>query len=94
MRLHALTTGQLFTLLGVLGAIVVVLYILKLRRRRVAVPFARLWNHVLREKETTALFSRLKRFISLLVQLLLLAALAVALGDPRLEGARTSGIVE
>lgn len=91
MRLHALTTGQLLTLLGVLGAIVVVLYILKLRRRRVAVPFARLWNNVLREKETTALFSRLKRLLSLLVQLLLLAALGVALGDPRLEGARTTG---
>lgn len=91
MRLHALTTGQLLALLGVLGAIVVVLYILKLRRRRVAVPFARLWNHVLREKETTALFSRLKRLLSLLVQLLLLTALAVALGDPRLEGARTTG---
>lgn len=91
MKLHALTTGQLLTLLGVLGAIVVVLYILKLRRRRVAVPFARLWNHVLREKETTALFSRLKRLLSLLVQLLLLAALGFALGDPRLEGARTTG---
>ena len=91
MRLHALGASQLAALLGVLGAIVIVLYILKLRRRRVPVPFARLWNNVLREKETTALFSRLKRLLSLLVQLLLLAALGFALADPRLEGARTRG---
>jgi hypothetical protein len=59
------------------------LYILKLRRRTVAVPFSKLWEKILRDKEATSLFSRLKRLLSLLVQLALLALLAFALGDPR-----------
>ena len=74
------------TLLGIFGAAAVfatALYILKLRRRTVAVPFSKLWEKILRDKEATSLFSRLKRLLSLLVQLALLALLAFALGDPR-----------
>ena len=37
------------------------LYILKLRRRAVAVPFSPLWERILRDKEATSLFSKLKR---------------------------------
>ena len=76
----------LSTLLGVAGAaggLVVVFYILKLRRRPVGVPFARLWKRVLRDKEATTLFSQLKRLLSLLLQLILLALLILALGDPK-----------
>jgi Ca-activated chloride channel family protein len=74
------------TLLAIFGAAAVfatALYILKLRRRTVAVPFSKLWEKILRDKEATSLFSRLKRLLSLLVQLALLALLAFALGDPR-----------
>ena len=74
------------TLLGIFGAAALfatALYILKLRRRTVAVPFSKLWEKILRDKEATSLFSRLKRLLSLLVQLALLALLAFALGDPR-----------
>jgi Ca-activated chloride channel family protein len=74
------------TLLGIFGAAAVfatALYILKLRRRTVPVPFSKLWEKILRDKEATSLFSRLKRLLSLLVQLALLALLAFALGDPR-----------
>lgn len=76
----------LTTLLAIFGAAAVfatALYILKLRRRTVAVPFSKLWEKILRDKEATSLFSRLKRLLSLLVQLALLALLAFALGDPR-----------
>lgn len=76
----------LATLLGIFGAaaaFATALYILKLRRRTVAVPFSKLWERILRDKEATSLFSRLKRLMSLLVQLALLALLAFALGDPR-----------
>ena len=59
------------------------LYILKLRRRVVAVPFSPLWERILRDKEATSLFSKLKRLLSLLLQLALLALLVLALGDPR-----------
>src|SRR5689334_12870638 len=65
------------------GAAVVVFYILKLRRRPVAVPFSKIWQRILRDKEATSLFSQLKRLLSLLLQLSLLALMLVALGDPR-----------
>src|SRR6187200_2656230 len=65
------------------GAVVVVFYILKLRRRPVAVPFSRLWERILRDKEATSLFSQLKRLLSLLLQLALIALLLLSLGDPR-----------
>src|SRR4051812_1426428 len=73
------------------GAIVVVFYILKLRRRPVAVPFSKIWQRILRDKEATSLFSQLKRLLSLLVQLALLAMLLLALGDPRLAANLVEG---
>jgi hypothetical protein len=77
-------TGQtLLALFGVVGALFVVLYILKLRRRAVAVPFSPLWKRIMKEKDSTSLFSKLKRLLSLLLQLLILALLILALGDPR-----------
>ena len=68
---------------AILGALVVVFYILKLRRRPVPVPFAPLWERILRDKEATSLFSQLKRLLSLLLQLALIALLLTAPGDPR-----------
>ncbi len=65
------------------GAIIVGLYILKLRRRPVPVPFSNIWQRILRDQDATSLFSQLKRILSLLLQLLLLALLVLALGDPR-----------
>ncbi|HEY3593576.1 MAG TPA: VWA domain-containing protein, partial [Polyangiaceae bacterium] len=61
----------------------IALYILKQRRRPVPVPFAKLWQRILRDQETNSLFSQLKRIFSLLLQLCLLALLLLALGDPR-----------
>jgi len=85
MTLLGLPLPQLAALLGAFGAAVTVLYILRLRRRRVQVPFAKLWRRVLREKESTSLFRRLKRLLSLLLQLCFLFLLTAALGDPRLS---------
>lgn len=73
------TMGKLF---AAAGGVLVVLYILKLRRRRFEVPFSKLWQRVLEEKESTSLFRRLKRLLSLLLQLALVALLVLALGDP------------
>jgi hypothetical protein len=78
-----LPLAQLLAIFGAVGFGVVVLYILKLRRRVVAVPFSPLWDRILRDKEATSLFSKLKRILSLLLQLALLALLVLALGDPR-----------
>jgi hypothetical protein len=72
------------TIIAAIGAAAIVsLYVLKLRRRPVPVPFVRIWQRILREKEATSLFSQLKRILSLLVQLALLLLLVLALGDPR-----------
>jgi len=78
--------------LGVLAAFaavagpLVVLYLLKMRRRRIEVPFVKLWQHVLSEREPTSWLQRLRRLLSLLLQLALAALLAFALGDPRMAG--------
>jgi hypothetical protein len=81
--LAGLSLAQLAAIFGAAAAFATALYILKLRRRTVAVPFSKLWEKILRDKEATSLFSRLKRLLSLLIQLALLALLAFALGDPR-----------
>jgi hypothetical protein len=80
--------GAPLSLLGpafaLLGAAVVSLYVLKLRRRRVEVPFADLWRKILRDTESTALWRKLRRIVSLMVQLAMLALVLGAIGDPHL----------
>lgn len=82
---------QVLLVFGAAAAAAVALYILKLRRRTVAVPFSKLWERILRDKEATSLFSKLKRLLSLLLQLALLALLAMALGDPRAAASLMKG---
>jgi hypothetical protein len=91
MELLGLGLTQVLTILGGFAAAVTVLYLLKLRRRRVEVPFVHLWQQVLAEKQTTRLFSALKRLLSLLIALAIVAALAFAMGDPHYLGARDDG---
>jgi hypothetical protein len=78
-----LPLAELAAIFAAVGLGVAVLYVLKLRRRVVAVPFSPLWERILRDKEATTLFSKLKRLLSLFLQLALLALLVLALGDPR-----------
>lgn len=91
MEFFGLTAAQLWTLYLGAGAAVVLLYILKLRRRQVPVPFAKLWKRVLVERPSSALFQHLKRLLSLLLQLLLLGLLVFALADPRFKGVSRAG---
>jgi hypothetical protein len=87
-------TPWIFAAMAAGGAGLVALYVLKLRRRRVEVPFAQLWRRILRDTESTALWRRLRRLISLLIQLLILALILLAIGDPRLSaGTRGRTIV-
>jgi Ca-activated chloride channel homolog len=83
MGLAGLPLATLLGIFGAASALVVVFYILKLRRRAVPVPFSRIWDSVLRDKQATELFSKLRRMLSLLLQLSLLALLVLALGDPK-----------
>jgi hypothetical protein len=73
------------------AAAAVVLYLLKLRRRPVAVAFAPLWHRVLGDRDASRLFAKLRRWLSLALQLALIALLALALGDPRPRSALGSG---
>ena len=91
LTLTGLTLSQVLMVLGGFGLGAVILYLLKLRRRRVEVPFVRLWEDILAEKQTTRLFSQLKRWLSLLLALCIIALLAFALGDPRYAGATAQG---
>jgi hypothetical protein len=63
---------------------IVLLFILRLRLRRHEVPTLMFWNVVLKEKESTALFQRLKQWLALLLALVFMALLALALGQPQL----------
>src|SRR5260370_28622769 len=91
MMFTGLAFAQLAGIFAAIGCAVVVLYLLKLRRRVVAVPFSPLWERILRDKEATTLFSKLKRLMSLLLQLVLLAMLVLALGDPRAAASMLKG---
>lgn len=91
MELTGISATQLLQAGAALAALVVVFYILKLRRRPIPVPFAPLWQRILRDKEATTLFSQLKRLLSLLLQLALLLLMLLALGDPRTAVRTTDG---
>jgi hypothetical protein len=65
-------------------AIAVTAYIIKMRRRRFEVPFSQLWRRVLDQKDANALWKQLKRLISLLFVLAILAIVLFAALDPTL----------
>ncbi len=78
---------------GFLGAatLTTLLYILRLRRRQVHVAFLALWEKSLLERKASALRSRLQRLLSLLISLLIVAALILSLGDPRSDDEEEGG---
>ncbi|MCC6621550.1 MAG: VWA domain-containing protein [Deltaproteobacteria bacterium] len=86
MNLQGLPVAELLKLFAIFGGAMAVLYILKLRRRKVQVPFSPLWARVVEEKQSSSLFRALKRIGSLLVQWAIIALVILALGDPRLAG--------
>jgi hypothetical protein len=87
VTLDGLPLTELGKLFAIFGGAMLVLYILKLRRRRVQVPFSPLWSRVVVEKQSSSLFKALKRIGSLLVQLAIIALVVLALGDPNVAGA-------
>lgn len=91
MLFAGLPLSQLLMVGAVAGLLTVALYILKMRRRAVPVPFAKIWARLVKDQDATSLFSQLKRLLSLLLQLALLALLLFALGDPRMAASLVSG---
>lgn len=83
MTLAGWSLSQLGLVFGIGAAAITLLYLLRMRRRKVVVPFAALWERVTRDSESRKIWRRLRRLVSWLVQLLLLALVVAALGDPR-----------
>jgi len=69
-------------LLGLLAVPIILLYMLRLRRRETPVSSTLLWQKLLRDREANAPWQRLRRNLLLILQLLILAALALALARP------------
>lgn len=93
MQLLGLSWSAVAGLFAAIGALIVALYFLRVRRREVVVPFSPLFEQLLRESRQERLFGRLRWWLSLLLTLIFAAALSFALGDPRRssagEGSRT-----
>ena len=68
--------------LGLLAAPIVLLYMLRLRRREQTVSSTWLWRELVRDRAANAPWQRLRRNLLLLLQLLILAALVLALARP------------
>lgn len=85
MKFVGLTPDVFWALLGSLAAITTILYIIKTRRRRVTVPFSPIWGRVIEDQDRRAWWERLKRLLSLLLQLIILAMIVLAIADPRPE---------
>ncbi|MDZ4769755.1 MAG: VWA domain-containing protein [Chloroflexota bacterium] len=77
---------QLLTPLALLGALlaipIILLYMLRLRRREVVVSSNFLWAQVIRDQEANTPWQRLRRNLLLILQLILLAAIVLALARP------------
>jgi Ca-activated chloride channel homolog len=65
-----------------LSAIIILFYLLKLKRKRRVVPSVLLWQRALEEMEANAPFRRLRRNLLMLLQLAALAAIVLALARP------------
>jgi hypothetical protein len=80
---------------GAAAAALVALYLLRPARRRVEVPYARLWGLLVKEARATRVARRLRRWESLLLQLLIAALLLFALTDPHpgQQGARPRQVI-
>jgi len=86
MTLFDLTLTQLATFLAVSSAAVLALYMLRLRRRTVLVSFAPLWRNAVRDRSATSLLERLRRILSVLLQIAFVALLLFAIARPRISG--------
>ncbi|HEU4733668.1 MAG TPA: VWA domain-containing protein [Kofleriaceae bacterium] len=59
-------------------------YIIKMRRRRFEVPFSRLWQRVLEQRDASSLWKQLRRVLSLLLILFIIGIMLFAALDPTL----------
>jgi len=85
MNLIGLSWSQFFIIFSGLGAAVVILYFLKLRRRSKLISSSLLWRRVLEQNKPQSLIERLRWLLSLLLALTFVFLLVMALAQPRLS---------
>ncbi len=71
---------------GITVPLLVSLYFLKLRRKRMDISSTLLWKKAIQDMQVNSPFQRLRKSLLLLLQLLLLAALLLAFARPTKEG--------
>lgn len=84
--LAPIAPGTIAMVAAITAGLLVLAYILKMRRRRFEVPFSMLWQRVLQEKEATSLWRHLKRILSLLLLLAIVGLLLFAALEPVIGG--------
>ena len=77
-----ISVGELGRFALILLVVIVLLYLLKERRRSVRVPYLRLIEEALGRKILSIRGSRLKRFVSMLLQIMVVAAALFVFADP------------
>ncbi|WP_432797932.1 vWA domain-containing protein [Poriferisphaera sp. WC338] len=70
---------------GILIPSLLLLYFLKLRRRRIAVSTTLLWQKAIQDLQVNSPFQKIRRNLLLLLQLIILLALLIALARPALH---------
>src|SRR5579862_3583221 len=68
--------------LPLIGGLIVVMYILKLKRKDVVVSSTFLWRQVIRDVQANAPFQKLRRNLLLLLQLIIASLIIFALARP------------
>jgi Ca-activated chloride channel family protein len=86
-----MTPWAAFWLLAALVPILLLLYVLRLRRSRQLIPSTSLWQEAAEDIQANTPFQRLRRNLLLLLQLIALLMLACAIAQPRFESAMGRG---
>lgn len=79
------TPQTILPVVGVLALILALLYLIRVRRRAVTVPYLGIWTDIIALASSRRWHERLKRFVSYMLWLLILSLIALALMDPRQE---------